>query len=267
MPWGRERIAEKVQLPFRTGLKVIHRFAFSLLELLIVLAVMVGIVAVAFPRLTRPLAESEVQRAASGLRDTIVDCRQAAAFFGQPVVLRLQAGGDQIVWGDWAEVIGEDWGLVGDTDGGDTTASALSTSTSSSGSVGNPIAFDGRPRRSTLPFGMVVEAVHWVTRGGPGDELPDSVLMGDAAGGIPGDAAGGGFGNESGERWYVAFLPSGRSRDCVIVVLDRATGMRAGLEIDAVTGLSRITRLPAATATATATAAATATALTQATET
>ena len=248
MPWGCERLAGEGQTSFRIGSEVTERSAFSLLELLIVLAVMVGIVAVAFPRLARPLAESEVQRAASGLRDTIVECRQAAAFFGQPLVMRLQSGGDQIVWGDWAKVIGEDWGLVVDTDGSDTTAAGLSTSTPSSGSVGNAIAFDGRPRRSALPFGMVVEAVHWVTRGGPGDELPDSVLMGDAAGGILGDASGGGFSRGSGQRWYVAFLPSGRCRDCVIVVQDRATGMRAGLEIDAVTGLSRITRLPASTA-------------------
>jgi len=246
MPWDCERLAEKGRIagegqpPFRTGSEVAERFAFSLLELLIVLAVMVGIVAVAFPRLTRPLAESEVQRAASGLRDTIVECRQAAAFFGQPLVMRLQSGGDQIVWGDWAEVIGEDWGLVVDTDGSDSTSAGLSTSMPPSGSAGNAIAFDGRPRRSALPFGMVVEAVHWVTRGGPGDELPDSVLMGDAAGG--------GFSRGSGQRWYVAFLPSGRCRDCVIVVQDLATGMRAGLEIDAVTGLSRITRLPASTA-------------------
>jgi len=257
-----------------------HRVGFSLLELLIVLSVMVGVVAIAFPRLTRPLAESEVQRAAAGVREVVGDCRQTASFFGQPLVMRLDAESDEVVWGGWAGVIGEDWGTGESVDATGGRRSSLSVSddagTASDGgraSGGNPITFDGKPRRFRLPYGMVVEAVHWTTRGDDG-ELPDSVVMGgagdDRAGGAStGQAAAGGRrsadrppapppqagrtgqagGNLGGGategRWYIAFLPSGRCRDSVVVVRDTATGMRAALEIDAVSGLSRVTRLPA----------------------
>lgn len=266
-----------------------HRVGFSLLELLIVLSVMVGVVGVAFPRLTRPLAESEVQRAAGGVREVVGDCRQTASFFGQPLVMRLDAESDEVVWGDWAGVIGEDLGTGVSDDSAEGRRSSLSVSEDAGGgsdrgrtSGGNPITFDGKPRRYRLPYGMVVEAVHWVARGDDG-ELPGSVMMGgsgdDMAGlggrltptgqssmgqsstngrgstnqlpapppqaGRAGRSAGNMAGGATEGRWYIAFLPSGRCRDSVIVVRDTATGMRAALEIDAVSGLSRVTRLPA----------------------
>ena len=254
------------------------RVGFSLLELLIVLSVMVGVVAVAFPRLTRPLAESEVQRAAGGVREVVGDCRQTASFFGQPLVMRLESESDELVWGDWAGVIGEDWGSgVADVAAEGRRSPSMAREDSGGAgetgrtSGGNPITFDGKPRRYRLPYGMVVEAVHWATRGDDG-ELPDSVVMGwsgdDMAGldgrltgqastdtgaspppppqpGRTGRSGGAMAGGATEGRWYIAFLPSGRCRDSVIVVRDTATGMRAALEIDAVSGLSRVTRLPA----------------------
>jgi Tfp pilus assembly protein FimT len=249
-----------------------HRVGFSLLELLIVLSVMVGVVAVAFPRLTRPLAESEVQRAAGGVREVVGDCRQTASFFGQPLVMRLDAGSDEVVWGDWAGIVAEDWGAGMSVDAAEGRQSGLVASDDAGGgemgrtSGGNPITFDGKPRRYRLPYGMVVEAVHWAARGDDG-ELPDWVVMG-GDGAARGNRSTGGQDSaaslsqprQSGAttqmpaspasgategRWYIAFLPSGRCRDSVIVVRDTATGMRAALEIDAVSGLSRVTRLPA----------------------
>jgi Tfp pilus assembly protein FimT len=251
------------------------RVGFSLLELLIVLSVMVGVVAVAFPRLTRPLAESEVQRAAGGVREVVGDCRQTASFFGQPLVMCLKAGSDEVVWGDWAGVIGEDWGsgVADDVAEGRQSPSMAPEDSGQTGrtSGGNPITFDGKPRRYRLPYGMVVEAVHWATRGDD-DELPESVVIGgsgdDMVGpggrltgegstdtnaspppppqtGRTGRSGGAMAGGATEGRWYIAFLPSGRCRDSVIVVRDTATGMRAALEIDAVSGLSRVTRLPA----------------------
>jgi len=259
------------------------RCGWSLLELLIVLTVMVGVVGIAFPRLTRPLAESEVQRAASDFRDHMIDCRQAAVLAGRPFVLSIRRGSGDYVWGDWAAVLAEgDGGVTGsaairgesDAAAANDTASASSMSGSRTGGETSepPLVL----RRQALPEGMVFEAVYWEgetpveawgvseigeargfegqgDRDGQGDASSGRGESGTGALGAMagGGAAGGGRVEENassaievGRRDHLNFLPSGRGRDCVIVFREPLTGLRAALESDAITSMTRVVRLP-----------------------
>jgi type II secretory pathway pseudopilin PulG len=260
-----------------------ERRGWSLLELLIVLAVMVGIVGIVFPRLTRPLAESEVQRAAADFRDHLVDCRQTAVLSGRPLVLSLKRGTGNYLWGEWDAVLAEGTGLnlVDDGLAGESLANEASAMTDDGSVTGSDrdrwsvSPSDLKVRQLSLPPGMVFEAIHRAA------ETPASAWAGEAregaadagefgageslpAGG-PGDLRSGGDsaidrgrvdplvsgGNpqtsaiESGRRDYLSFLPSGQSRDCVVVFRESASGMRAALEMDAITGMTRLVRLPA----------------------
>jgi hypothetical protein len=66
-----------------------------------------------------------------------------------------------------------------------------------------------------------------------------------------GGAAGGGRVEENassaievGRRDHLNFLPSRRGRECVIVFREPLTGLRAALESDAITSMTRVVRLP-----------------------
>lgn len=262
------------------------RRGWSLLELLIVLSVMVGIVGIVFPRLTRPLAESEVQRAAADFRDHLVDCRQTAVLSGRPLVLRLERGTGSYLWGEWDAVLAEGTGLdlVDDGLAGESLANEPSAMTDDGSATGSDLdrssaaPSDLKVRQLSLPAGMVFEAIHWAAETpasawagearegaadagefGAGESLPadggDSLRSdGDSAidrgrvdppvsGDSPPTSA-----IESGRRDYLSFLPSGQSRDCVVVFRESASGMRAALEMDAITGMTRLVRLPAVAA-------------------
>lgn len=259
------------------------RWGWSLLELLIVLTVMVGVVGIAFPRLTGPLAESEVQRAASDFRDQMIDCRQASVLAGRPFVLSIRRGSGDYVWGDWAAVLaeGDGGGMSSASIGGESdpaaandTASASSVSGSRSGGETSepPLVL----RRQALPEGIVFEAVYWEgetpieawgvseiseARGfeGQGNRDADTDALsgrGESGTGALGAMAGGGASGggqveenassaiEVGRRDHLNFLPSGRGRDCVIVFRESLTGLRAALESDAITSMTRVVRLP-----------------------
>lgn len=265
------------------------RRGWSLLEVLIVLTVMVGVVGIAFPRLTRPLAELEVQRAASDFRDHMIDCRQASVLAGRPFVLSIRRGSGDYVWGDWAAVLAEgDGGGMGSASiGGESDAAAANDTASASSVSGSRSGGEtSEPslvlRRQALPEGIVFEAVYWEgetpieawgiseisdargfegqgNRDGQGNREGNADALsgrGESGTGALGAMAGGGASGagqveenassaiEVGRRDHLNFLPSGRGRDCVIVFREPLTGLRAALESDAITSMTRVVRLP-----------------------
>ncbi len=66
--------------------------AFTLLELVIVLVIMVGLTAIAWPNLARQLRKSELRESSQLLRTAIEECGYCAASNGQPVFLKLVEG-------------------------------------------------------------------------------------------------------------------------------------------------------------------------------
>jgi prepilin-type N-terminal cleavage/methylation domain-containing protein len=72
---------------------------FSLLELMIVLVVIVGLLALAWPNLQRPLKRAELSQATQQLREVIDESRYQAIAKGQPVFIRLKQGDSEVVAG------------------------------------------------------------------------------------------------------------------------------------------------------------------------
>ncbi len=226
-----------------------HSTAFSLLELLIVLAIMVGMAALTFPRLTRPLADSDAHRAANRLRDEIAECRQAAMTSGEPLFLRLEAGGSEIEWGGWSVL------MAGELDGGNASWQPEVTTSADRGDAAgelSAITAPNRLRSYSMPPELVIDSVRWEPMIGQ-PERSDNENRSPGAGGDSEQAVGGAANPEAseasvgrldGERWYLPFLPSGRTRSCVIAVRDSVSGSRMGIEIDAVSGMARVVRLP-----------------------
>ncbi len=260
-----DRLTERSGLTPGSRVIATARPAFSLLEMMIVLTIMVAMAALSFPRLTRPLTESDVQRAANVLRDEIADCRQAAMVGGEPLFLRLESATGTIAWGGWATL------MAGEFDGAGAGWQPEPMSAADGATAGTGPAEGGdadrsltvaMPRSNTvsLPAGMVVTEVRWTPVLGDADDasLESDVDAGGAGtgGSLSGETSSGAATLSPGEplppsetlspgrRFYLPFLPSGRTRNAVIVVFDTTTGSRAGIEVDAVTGMLRTIRLP-----------------------
>lgn len=195
--------------------------AFSLLELLIVLAVMAGVAALVFPSLARPLAEIDVQRAAALLRDEISQCRNEAVLGHHMLLVKLTAGQEEVQWGTWQSLMAQSNGLQEDPD-------QL-----------------GMLKTHRLPSGIVIESVSWPTQiTAPNAESLDAdsdeqSFQDDLSSTLSSIA-----GESSAEVWYLPYLPTGRCRDCQIILRDTSSDARCGLEIDGVLQMMRFQRLP-----------------------
>lgn len=194
----------------------VSRSAFSLLELMIVLTMMVAIGAVAWPSLRRPMADSSVQQAANQLRVQIADCRQSAAIEGQARLMRFEAGLTSVRRGPWNELVAQQLSDEGSM-GGNRSAIGVSE--------------PGQDVDSwELPIDIVVEEVQLDQRTYVANENSSSPSA---------------IREIVESEWYLPFLPSGQTRDAVIVLRDSVTGSRVALEIEAVTGMMRTQRLSA----------------------
>lgn len=68
------------------------RRGFSLLEMMIVVVLLAGILAIAWPSIARPLRKAELSEATQKLREAIEDGRYQAMMSGAPVFLHIQQG-------------------------------------------------------------------------------------------------------------------------------------------------------------------------------
>lgn len=82
-----------------------HREGFSLLELMLVLVVMIGVMALVWPAVARSVASTEIRDAARQLRERLVEARREAMDSGQPVLVRISPGGRFVKSAAWREAI------------------------------------------------------------------------------------------------------------------------------------------------------------------
>ncbi len=187
-----------------TGLRRAHRSGYTLLELMLVLAVLTVIVSLTWPSLRKPLHRSAVQEAASQLVKDLGQARLAAIESGQSIRFRYEPGGgryllDSASGGDNdEESAGEDEANEFDSDesGGASSDSFVTdnklSAVPSSGSSG------GRQREARPA---------WILRG----ELPTEVVFRDPAEVAdeelpPGSALGDMLADEASEREEVKTL-------------------------------------------------------------
>ena len=81
------------------------RGGYSLLELLIVLTVLVGLLAIAWPSLSKPLANSDLLAAGNQLRTQLSEARLLAIQSGEPVIVRIECNSGMITFANWHQAM------------------------------------------------------------------------------------------------------------------------------------------------------------------
>lgn len=199
---------------------------FSLLELLIVLAVIAGLVAIAWPNLRKPLGDTPLSQAAANLRELFDECRYQAVLRGELTMLRVEKQSSSVLLGSWESLLASQLELPASAPNAaaeSADAEATSTETTSNGLMGKrrpPFQY-----QFALPPDIVVEQVIWSV------SLPSTPENDDTS-----DTQGTGF-------WYVPFTPSGVSKDVSIILRDTTTQKRIALQHQQGTGLMTLMKL------------------------
>ncbi len=213
--------------------------AFSLLELVIVLVVMIGLLAIVWPNLQRPLSRTTLSQAAQLLREVIDETRYQATVQGVPQFVHLSQG-----QGEFQSGTIEAFLAAGDND---------------SGSAGATLA---KVKRWKLPSPVIISRVSWAfdSRSMGSDEFSaeDGTLMRptdnnprDAASDATSSASATRLsdnlldseaGLSSGIEWWLPFLATGQGRDARIELRDNSIQQSLTVTYEAATGALEISR-------------------------
>jgi len=222
------------------------RKGFSLLEMMIVVVLLAGILAIAWPSIARPMRKAELSQATQKLREAIEDGRYQAMMTGAPVFLHIQQGENELRSGGIDSLIA---GELAPSRGEDPSASIPQATTNISPLKRSPMesSLNGEennavsgvtPRTWKLPSNIVVFSVAWLDElagGSSDDSLSASTDEDDEriASPFPGSTetsltgrdalASSGDGDDqsiSGHSWYLPMSAEGRGRDAEITLFD-----------------------------------------------
>lgn len=239
---------------------------FSLLELMIVLVLMVGLLAIAWPNMQKLLRRTTLNEAAQVLREAIDEGRYEAITTGKPIFVQMHQGNHEVRTGSFANFANEE-----DADG---TLNSTSLGTSSNhttvpsqASVPAPQGFglethaDGKsPRTWRLPETIVITEVTW-TSDSIADESVESDLASNAdsiasdaighsnasghASGVNGltdsEAAIAAIGSSQSD-WWLPISATGQSRNASIVLYDTSIHEKMTVTYASATGALEIVR-------------------------
>lgn len=247
------------------------RPGFSLLELIIVLMVMVGLLAVAWPNLRRPLERTTAREAAQGVRDAIEQSRHQAATEGQIRFVHLRRGESRLWTGNFDGFLAtEEFGLEasGVNASFDTQRSQASSQAATRESSDRDIdaaSDSGRPRQPRewqLPTEVKVLDVQWTSTpvldvpsqtasplpGAPQTAVGNDTMGRAAAGGV----ADGAFAQAADELgvevtadhpgWWLPISPVSEGRDASVLLIDVRTRNCFSVRYEAATGAIEIVR-------------------------
>lgn len=143
---------------------------FSLLELMIVLVLMVGLLAIAWPNMQRSLRRTTLNEAAQTLREAIDEGRHEAIISGRPVFVQMQQGNHEVRTGSFANFANDEdtLGSFGNELGTEAASSQLSPSSVLTQHQESH-AESKSPRKWRLPESVVIAEVNWTD-----DALSDS---------------------------------------------------------------------------------------------
>lgn len=237
----------KIEHSARTEARRFSTTGFSLLELLIVLAVIAGLMAIAWPNLRKPLGDTPLSQAAASLRELFDECRYQAVLRAELTMLRLEKQSSTIVMGSWETLLANQLDLPTPT---------TETASDSADTNSNVLLKKPRPPfqyRFALPPDIVIEEVVWSmslpTETGNADSA-DTLLPGnsgssnrdlaDSAAEAPQVSS---FDSSNSGYWYIPFTPAGISKDVSIILRDTTTQKRLALQYQQGTGLITLTKL------------------------
>ena len=231
---------------------------FSLLELLIVLGIMIGLVALIWPSLQRPLVDADLQAGGVQLRDALQQARQDALATGVPLLLQINRGGGEYWVGPWDQLLVQRLGGSSSVAIGGELESPRGTETRS-GSPDRPasspevLAWKRRLalRSAKLPEDVVVEEVLWQARLPETDPWSDDQLR-SAAGqsedlldsAVAGASLASSQAAEPAQDWFVPMMSNGHSPDVTFILRDSKTRRALALHLAGSTGMSRLEPLP-----------------------
>jgi prepilin-type N-terminal cleavage/methylation domain-containing protein len=199
------------------------RRGFSLLELMIVVVLIAGILAIAWPSIARPMRKAELSEATQKLREAIEDGRYQAMMSGEPVFLQITEGDSQLRSGGIDALINGE--LSEDTNELDSVGASSASSSAVASKSTAPTQAKGlqglngseseaghgttgvTPRVWKLPENIVVTSVQWMDQDSDQDDFGSSSFSsgsesttGSLAG--SGDAASGYSSSGSAESGY-----------------------------------------------------------------
>lgn len=237
---------------------------FSLLEVMIVLVLMVGLLAIAWPNLQRPLRRTTLNEAAQVLREAIDEGRHAAIATGEPIFVQMQQGNHEVRTGSFANFTNtDDLGASAKESslGAGTFPSAVHRNHAESRhGLGTENHSDGAtPRTWRLPDSIVIAEVNWtselVTDEVNGSTLPSTSdsLANDAKGSWIEDSDTAKIGSTDSEAaiaamgtshndWWLPISATGQSRSASIVLYDTSIHEKITLTYASATGALEIVR-------------------------
>lgn len=221
-----------------------HRRAFSLLELIIVLVVMIGLMAVVWPNLQKPLSRTSLDEATQVVRTAIDESRYQATLAGTPWFVKLQVGAPVIHAGTFQTFMEADTDDVsGDLSGG--LANSVSNSVSGSLSDSSNMTKAPHVRAWQLPDSVVISDVSWQLvdatqrsatsvddrslNSSPASELDPVPELQEAT-------------LQEATIHWLPIVASGRGRDATVVLWDQTTQQSARVVFVASTGAIEVLR-------------------------
>ena len=140
---------------------------FSLLELMIVLVLMVGLLAIAWPNMQRSLRRTTLNEAAQTLREAIDEGRHEAIVTGRPVFVQMQQGNHEVRTGSFANFANDEDSLGSFGNELATEVAPSSPFPSSSLTQQQELHSDSKsPRKWRLPDSVVIAEVNWTSDSG-----------------------------------------------------------------------------------------------------
>lgn len=178
-----------------------------------VLAVIAGLAALAWPNLRKPLGDTPLSQAAASLRELIDQCRYQSVLHGELTMLRLEKESSAIDIGSWQALLAEQLQLPNAAE-----PSATDQPNRAGFMVKNRAPFQ---YRFALPPDIVVDQILW------SNSLPTTPIE-----------------DTGPSSWYVTFTPTGVSKDVSIILKDTTTQKRLALQYQQGTGLITFSKLP-----------------------
>ena len=244
--------------------------AFTLLELVIVLLLMVGVLAVVWPNLQRPLQRTSLDEAAQMVRDAIDESRYQAALHGAVQFVQLQQGSSQLHSGSFD-------GFLGSTSDVSTSLPAALSDSSTTPLVGSSSSPRANPADSSglgvdrsiplqpqavrtwkLPPPVVISSVDWTlesvipprvgdqarldSEGNEAEREPMADLGADPTTSATQLDPANSFDPTNSRQWWLPLTAEGRGRDATIELFDASIGQRLRVTYSAATGALEISR-------------------------